>query len=48
MALVPEDGSDVPGADTYASLADFATFCTNFGYTIPPSGAQEGVLRRAA
>lgn len=48
MALIPETGAGVPGADTYATLADLATYCTNFGYTAPPTGVQEAFLRRAA
>lgn len=49
MSLIIEDGTGVAGADSYASLANMTTYCTNFGYTAPPtSPLQEAFLRRAA
>src|SRR6185437_4029457 len=33
MNLVVEDGTFVPGANTYISLADATTYWTNWGYT---------------
>ncbi|MBX8534537.1 hypothetical protein K5D33_07340 [Pseudomonas cichorii] len=49
MALVIEDGSIVPGADSYATAAELAVYAANYGKTIPAEEmAQETLLRRAA
>ncbi|MBD1589784.1 DnaT-like ssDNA-binding protein [Pseudomonas typographi] len=49
MALIIEDGSVVPGAESYATAAELATYSTNFGKTIPADeAAQESLLRRAS
>lgn len=49
MALVIEDGSIVPGAESYATAAELVTYAANFGRTIPDDvSAQETLLRRAA
>lgn len=48
MALVIEDGSIVPGADSFATLAEFITYADNLGLAIPDTtGAQEALLRKA-
>lgn len=47
--LIIEDGTNVPNADSFASLADFRTYATNYGLTIPTEDADcEALLRRAA
>lgn len=47
--LTIEDGSIVPGADSFVSAADFATYATNYGVEVPDAEpAQEALLRRAA
>lgn len=49
MALVIEDGSGVPGADSYATAAELANRAEAYGWTIPADTAgQEILLRRAA
>ncbi|MFK3794726.1 DnaT-like ssDNA-binding protein [Pseudomonas sp. NPDC088444] len=49
MALVIEDGSIVPGAESYATAAELVTYAANFGRTIPDDIlTQEALLRRAA
>lgn len=49
MALVIEDGSIVPGAESYATAAELAVYAANFGKTIPADDvAREVLLRRAA
>ena len=49
MSLIIENGTGVAGAESYASLANMTTYCTNFGYTAPPTvPLQESFLRRAA
>src|SRR3990167_7185337 len=48
MALTIEDGSVVPGADSFALASELVTYAANFGRTIPATeGAQESLLRRA-
>ncbi|MGX5220235.1 DnaT-like ssDNA-binding protein [Pseudomonas segetis] len=48
MALVIEDGSIVPGADSYSTVAELDAYATNYGVTIPDDdAAKESVLRRA-
>lgn len=48
MALVIEDGSVVPGADSYATAADLVAYAAAYGKTIPAAaGDQEVLLRRA-
>ena len=49
MALIIEDGTGVPGAESYASAADLTSYAVKFGVTIPADEAgQEALLRRAA
>lgn len=49
MALVIEDGSGVPDADSYATAAQLAERAAAYGWTLPPDvDAQEVLLRRAA
>lgn len=49
MALIPEDGSCVPGADTWVSLADANTHFTKYGgFWTGEDAAKEAALRRAA
>ena len=49
MALVIEDGSIVAGADSFATVAEFATYATNYGRTVTDdTDAVEALLRRAA
>ncbi|MGQ7956511.1 DnaT-like ssDNA-binding protein [Pseudomonas sp. SP16.1] len=49
MTLIIEDGSIVPGADSFATAAELVTYAANFGRTIPGTEAdQESLLRRAA
>lgn len=49
MALVIEDGSVVPGAESFATADELVTYATNFGKTIPIDPvAQEALLRRSA
>lgn len=48
MALVIETGLVVPGAESYATAAELATYAANYGLTIPADeAAQESLLRRA-
>lgn len=48
MALTIEDGSVVPGADSFALASELVTYAANFGRTIPATeAAQESLLRRA-
>lgn len=48
MALIIEDGSVVPGAESYATTAELAVYAANFGKTLPADeAAQEALLRRA-
>ncbi|MEH6483030.1 MULTISPECIES: DnaT-like ssDNA-binding protein [Pseudomonas] len=47
MALVIEDGSIVPGADSFSTAAELVTYAANYGLTIPTDEtAQESLLRR--
>ena len=47
--LIIEDGSIVPGADSFVSAADFAVYAANYGVEVPDAEpAQEALLRRAA
>ncbi|MGV8864096.1 MAG: DnaT-like ssDNA-binding protein [Pseudomonas sp.] len=49
MALVIETGSIVPGAESFASASELATYAENFGKIIPAAvPLQEALLRRAA
>jgi Putative DnaT-like ssDNA binding protein len=49
MALVIENGSVVPGADSFATTAELVTYAANFGRVIPADvAAQEALLRRSA
>ena len=47
--LIIEDGSIIPGADSFVSAADFAVYAANYGVEVPNvEPAQEALLRRAA
>lgn len=49
MALIIEDGTIVPGADSFATAAELVTYAENYGLTIPATTSeQEVLLRRAA
>lgn len=49
MALIVEDGTGKPDAESYADAATFAEYAGLFGRTIPVTEAeQEALLRRAA
>jgi hypothetical protein len=49
MALIIEDGTIVPGADSFVTAAELVTYADNYGLTIPAVEAdQERLLRRAA
>jgi hypothetical protein len=49
MALIIEDGSNVTGADSFASAADLVSYAAKYGFSIPSdTSAQEALLRRAA
>jgi hypothetical protein len=49
MALVIETGLIVPGAESFATAAELASYAGNFGKTIPAEvPQQEALLRRAA
>lgn len=39
MTIVVEDGSQVSGANSYNSVADFRAYCTARGYTLPTADA---------
>lgn len=49
MPLIVENGTAPVGADSYVSVADFATYCANIGHDLTGSAeaAQEQALRRA-
>lgn len=48
MALTIEDGSIVPGADSFALASELVTHAEKFGLVIPATeAAQESLLRRA-
>lgn len=47
--LIIETGSIVAGADSFATVAEFATYAANYGRTVPAdTEAVESLLRRAA
>lgn len=49
MAVIVEDGTGKPDADSYATAAEFASYAARYGVTIPADPvAQEALLRRAA
>lgn len=49
MALVVEDGTIVPGADSYISLADARTLAAKYGYALPTDDTEaEAALRNGA
>lgn len=48
MALVVEDGSGVPDAESYASVALARSYATAHGYTLPTDDAEVEVLLRKA
>jgi len=49
MSLIIEDGSVVPGAESYATAAELQDYAEKFGRTIPgDEDQQESLLRRAA
>ncbi|MGY2183283.1 DnaT-like ssDNA-binding protein [Pseudomonas agarici] len=49
MALIIEDGTGKPDAESYASAEDLALYAVKFGTVIPAEvPAQEALLRRAA
>lgn len=49
MALIIEDGTGKPDADSYSSPAELVSYATRYGVTIPADEpAQEALLRRAA
>ncbi len=49
MALIIEDGSIVAGADSFATVAEFATYAAKYGRSVTDDAeAVESLLRRAA
>lgn len=49
MALIIETGSIVAGADSFATVAEFATYAANYGRTVTDDTTEvEALLRRAA
>ena len=49
MAVVIEDGTGKPNADSYATALELADRAAAYGWTVPPdTTAQEVLLRRAA
>jgi len=49
MALIIETGSIVAGADSFATVAEFATYAGNYGRAVPSDDEEvEALLRRAA
>lgn len=49
MALVVEDGSIVPGADSYLSLSDARAMAAKYGYALPADDTEaEAALRKGA
>jgi hypothetical protein len=49
MALIVEDGTGKPDADSYSTAAEFVSYAARYGLTIPEGElAQEALLRRAA
>ena len=50
MTLIVEDGTGLPNAESYVSVADFDTYCTTRGITFtgsPDTTAKEVALRKA-
>lgn len=48
MTLIVEDGTGLPNADSYVSVADARTYAANYGYTLPADDAAVEVLLRQA
>lgn len=49
MALIVEDGTGKPDADSYSTAAELVSYAARYGVTIPAEeSAQEALLRRAA
>ncbi len=48
MALIVEDGSIVPGADTYVSREDYIAYAKSMGVTVEDNEATDVKLRKAA
>lgn len=48
MAVVIEDGTGVPGADSYATALELADRAAAYGWTLPPDTTQQEVLLRRA
>jgi hypothetical protein len=49
MALIIEDGTGKPDADSYSTVAELVSYAARYGLTIPDGEpAQESLLRRAA
>ena len=49
MALIIETGAGVAGADSFATVAEFATYAANYGRTVTDDTTEvEALLRRAA
>lgn len=49
MALIIEDGTGKPDADSYSTAAELVSYAARYGVTIPADPvAQEALLRRAA
>lgn len=49
MALIVEDGTGKPDADSYSTAAELVSYAARYGVTIPADEpAQEALLRRAA
>lgn len=48
MTLVIEDGSVVPGADSYATANELATYAAKMGRTVPDDSEQQEILLRRA
>ena len=47
MTLIVETGTNVPGAESYVSVADCAAYATARGFTFTADAAGEAALRRA-
>lgn len=49
MALIIEDGTGKPDAESYATAAELVSYAANYGVTVPDTvPAQEALLRRSA
>lgn len=46
MALIVEDGTGLPNADSYISLADARAYAANYGYTLPDDDTEADVALR--